>query len=155
MDKSWKKALRDSISDTFSTMFFVVPESDENILEGAEGKPVGGWLEGWIEFSKGAEKVRIWVWSPPELAMELASNILSCDPDEVSEEDLLDSYREMLNMVAGNVLTAVDQNSQWKMGLPNAAKLDGGDLAGLAAKSDEPIPFDAEDRPLLAGWHAE
>lgn len=152
MEMNWTKALLASISETFSTMFFVVPERDEDLFSEVKGDQADDWLEGWIEFSLGGDTVKIWVWSGPKLALELAANILSCEPDEVTSEDLLDAYREMINMVAGNVLTSLDQRGEWQMGLPNASKVSGKTVGGLSEQAQEVLCFDAEERPLLAGW---
>ena len=49
MDKIWKTALRESISEVFSTMFFLVPEEDDTLAESLAGNRAQAWLEGWLE----------------------------------------------------------------------------------------------------------
>ena len=79
MDKTWTKALRDSISEVFSTMFFMVPEEEEGLADRLAAEDAAGWLEGWVEITRPGESVRLWVWAGPGLAKELAGNILSLE----------------------------------------------------------------------------
>jgi hypothetical protein len=151
MDKTWTKALRDSISEVFSTMFFMVPEEDEGLADRLAAEDAAGWLEGWVEITRPGESVRLWVWAGPGLAKELAGNILSLEEEDLGPEEVLDAYAEMLNMVAGSVLTAVDPDSQWKLGLPQARRREGGRLGELAGGAQWTLGFDVESRPLLAG----
>lgn len=151
MEKIWTTALRDSISDVFSTMFFLVPEEDPSLAQALADKPAQHWLEGWLEVKQQEENVMVWIWAPPELARELAANIFSMEPEEVSQDDLLDAFREMLNMVVGSLLTIVDKESLWRMDLPQARHLEAGLLGEVAAKAQWVLSYDVEEKPLLAG----
>ena len=111
METNWSSALKASISEVFSTSFFLVPESYPDPPETAHQMSAEGWFEGFLDFSRAEQTVRIWVWTPKKIAVELAANIFACDPDEVDNEQVLDAYREMINMVSGNLLTVVDTES--------------------------------------------
>ena len=82
----------------------------------------------------------------------MAANIFACDPDEVDNEQVLDAYREMINMVSGNLLTVVDTESVWKMGLPNARVLGSGTVGQAVDAADWDMLFDVEGSPVVAGW---
>jgi hypothetical protein len=151
MDKIWKTALRESISEVFSTMFFLVPEEDAALAESLAGNSVDAWLEGWLEMTKGEEKVKVWIWSPPELVKELAANILSMEPEDTKPDDMLDAFKEMLNMVVGRLLTVVDTESQWRMGLPQAKHLSGGTVGEATQQAQWLLSYDVEEKPLMAG----
>lgn len=151
MQETWMKALKDSISEVFATMFFMVPEELEGLPAEIAQIDASGWLEGWVEMTRGEEKLRLLVWTPPEVARELAANILSCEPEDLSEDDVADAYREMLNMVAGSVLTAVDTESQWIMGLPQARVIEQGKVESMAAQARLLVAYEVEQKPLLAG----
>lgn len=151
MEQTWTTALKDSISEVFSTMFFMVPEEDESLLQTLAGEPANGWLEGWLEVVQGEEKVKVWVWAPPDLAGELAANILSLDPDGITPDDMTDAFKEMINMVVGRLLTVVDTNSEWRMGLPQGRQLDGGTVGEASQQAQWHILYDIEEKPLLAG----
>ncbi len=151
MDKIWKTALRESISEVFSTMFFLVPEEEPSLAESMAGYQAEAWLEGWLEVTRGEEKVKVWIWSPPELVKELAANILSLEPDDTTPDDMLDAYKEMLNMVVGRLLTVVDTESEWRMGLPQARHLETGTVGEATSQAQWLISYDVEEKPLLAG----
>ncbi len=152
MDQTWTTALKGSISDTFSTMFFVVPELDAKWEAELPKLPPESWLEGMVDLRLQGKEMRVWVWAPEALARELAANILTCEPDQLSQEDLLDSYREMLNMVAGSLLTQVDTDSSGNMGLPQAQLLPQAQPGAFSTQAQSLLVFDAEGKPLLAGW---
>lgn len=165
MDQTWTKALKGSISDVYSTMFFMVPEEDGEVLERLGAEPAAGWFAGLLEVTCAPAAVRVRIWGPEALARELAANIYSTEADEVSPEEVADAYREMINMVVGGLLTAVDSDSSWKMGLPHAeqiaapaepvegAKPAEPELLGQEfAKAVELLGFNVDGRPLVAGW---
>jgi hypothetical protein len=151
MEKTWTKALRDSISEVFATMFFLVPEEDPSLAQSLAANQAIGWLESWLEVVHQEETAKVWVWAPPELAIELAANILSLEQDDISAEDMLDAFKEMLNMVVGRLLTIVDTSSEWRMGLPNARHLEKGTLGEATSQAQWIISYDIEEKPLLAG----
>ena len=155
MEINWKTALRDSISNTFSTMFFLVP--NEISEESAElgGTEAAGWVEASLEIKGEGQSLKFLVWSPPDLARELAANILCCESDEIEPGDLMDAYREMMNMVTGSLLTAIDQATLWTMGLPKAETLGEGGLNNRFKTADELVFFEIEEYPLIAGWKAQ
>lgn len=154
MSKSWSTALKDSISEVFSTSFFLVPESYAEPIEVAHALAAKGWYEGFLDFVRQDEGVRIWVWSPERIAMELAANIFACDVGDLSPDQILDAYREMINMVSGNVLTSVDVDSAWRMGLPKAARIAQGTVGQVTARTQNQLIFEVEGQPVLAGWRA-
>lgn len=151
METNWTTALKESISEVFSTMFFLVVSEEPSLLSEVAGRPASGWLEGWLEVSKHPQSVRIWVWAPHEVAAELGANLMSLEPTDLGPEGLLDAYREMMNMVAGKVLTLVDRDGSWKMGLPNAAILQSGNVGEASAKAGQRFTYDSEDRPVVVG----
>ncbi len=150
MQKIWTKALRDSISDVFSTMFFMVPEEAPDLEQSLAREAERSWVEGWVDMEGPEGKARVLIWAPVELARELGANILSLEPGELAEEDMLDAYREMLNMVAGNHLTLVDDQGNWRMGLPQISPPR--DLAlPDTGQAQWILYFDVEGMPLVAG----
>ncbi len=151
MEKIWIKALKDSISEVFDTMFFMVPVPEPGLAEKVADLPASGWYEGSLSVRQQFEQVSIYVWAPSELATELAANILSSEPEELSTADVQDAYKEMLNMVAGSVLTVVDADSKWRMGLPQSTRLEQGALGQRLGLASQSLYFDVEERVLVAG----
>lgn len=151
METSWSRALKASISDAFSTMYFMVPEWDPEVLAQAGGIKAAGWCEGWVEITRERFKISLWLWSPPEVARELAANLLALEHHEVEPEQMLDAYRELLNMIGGGLLTNVDSQGLWHMGLPQARICDKGLLKERMAQAKELMGFAVDERPVVAG----
>jgi hypothetical protein len=57
----------------------------------------------------------------------------------------------MLNMVAGSLLTSMDPQGQWRMGLPQVRLLGPTPVRDLLKQVQEEMAFEAEGRPFLAG----
>ena len=155
MDQNWTKALKASISDTLGTMFFAVPEENPKLMAAGQVSSDMAWLLGWVVVKSGPQVVKVWLSSPEPLGKELAANLLSLEGVELSAEDLEDAYQELLNMVVGGLLTSVDSNSQWSMGLPEVVQLKANMLSQTLSKSEQSMAYDVEGFPLLAGWILE
>lgn len=151
MENNWSRALKASISDAFSTMYFLVPEWDPEVLAEAAGQKAEGWLEGWVEMTRERFRLSIWLWAPPEVVRELAANMLALEREDVGSDQMLDAFRELLNMVAGGLLTAVDAQGQWRMGLPEARVCDKGSVKEMLKQAKEQFGFFVDERPVLAG----
>jgi hypothetical protein len=151
MEIQWAKALRSSLTQVFSTMFFMVPEADPELTHILGPDSAQGWYEGGILFTLEGKRVVVMVWTPPALAAELAANILAQDAKSLGQDDILDAFKEMLNMVAGGLLTNVDPEGVWRMGLPMARVLGAGTVKAALARASETMAFEVEGRPLLAG----
>jgi hypothetical protein len=151
MENNWSKALRASISDVFSTMFFMVPEWDPELLPELGPQKAEGWHQGMVVVSRQQVEIGLWVWCPPQVSRDLAANILAQDPGDLESEQILDAFREMINMVAGGVLTTVDPQGSWTMGLPQSNRCGEGTLGQLLASTKEQMAFNVDDQPVLAG----
>ena len=151
MENNWSRALKASISDAFSTMYFLVPEWDPEVLAEAGGQKADGWLEGRVEMTREHFRLSIWLWAPPEVARELAANLLALNSPDLTEDQMMDAFRELLNMVAGGLLTAVDAQGQWRMGLPQARVCGRGLVKDLLRQGKEQFGFLVDERPVLAG----
>lgn len=152
---AWKQALREAISEVCATMFFMVPEPNPEAAENLASLAVTGWSLGQIELSQGEQRVRVFIGAPGEINRELAENLLAVEGGDLSDEDLADAFREMVNMVAGRVLTRVDDENRWVLGLPQSQRLPGGDAQTLLADKSGSLVLDLDGRPLLAAWREE
>lgn len=150
MQKIWTKALKDSISEVFNTMFFLVPVGEPGLAGEVAEQPAEGWYEGSLAVKRDDDLVTFHIWAQSGLARALAANILSSEPEDLSLADVLDAYKEMLNMVAGNVLTAVDADGQWRMGLPGSTRLGEGVMGQRLGQAGDALYFDVEGRTLVA-----
>jgi CheY-specific phosphatase CheX len=54
---------------------------------------------------KGVIEGKLLVIAPKELAVTIATNVLGCDPEDVSEESVSDVMKELANVIGGNFVT--------------------------------------------------
>lgn len=152
MNETWKTSLKDSISEVFGTSFFLVPEPAPELLDDYLGLPAAGWLEGSLTVSHGQQKATFWIWAPMDVGRELAANIYAMETSDVDEAQVVDAYAEMMNMVAGGLLTKVDDQGVWEMGLPQAAALTAGPVGQRTKQAAGVMAFEVGSRPLISGW---
>jgi hypothetical protein len=152
MEVKWKKVLKDSISEAFSTMYFMVPEEMPDLLDERGDEFKGSWFQSSLSANRDSITIKIWAWGPAELARILSSNILSCEPEDVEDSDMMDAYGEMLNIVVGSVLTAIDPKGEWRMGLPESSHVSAKDLGPAFAQAQDHLFYDLEEHPFICGW---
>jgi CheY-specific phosphatase CheX len=121
MFQTIRENLREATFNVLETMFFAVPEH-------FDGAGDGQWdVEGVIRLTA-AQKLTVFLLLPKNLGISLASNFLGIEPEEVSKDQLLDLMREMTNMVGGNLVTRLGDETI-ALGLPESR------LAPLSDKS--------------------
>lgn len=112
-----KEVLRDVISEVFETMFFTDVDFEES--GGADGAFEYG-SRTRLEHNEGCLVLTMRIGE--KFARIITANFLGIDEakaNEITEEDLLDSLRELANMVAGGC-HAHTHGSDWKLGIPGA-----------------------------------
>ncbi len=110
MSQPIRKILANVIFNVLETMFFVIPE------RGEEEALIPWEMEGVIRIT-GGKDVTVRLLLPLSLSVQLASNFLGLEPEEVGENQLLDLVRELTNMVGGNLLTSME-NGDLSLSLP-------------------------------------
>jgi hypothetical protein len=112
-----EEVLRDVISEVFETMYF----TDVGFGESQAGSGVFEYgSETRLEHHEGCLVLRMRVGE--KFARMITANFLGIDEaraGEVKEEELVDSLRELANMVAGGC-HAHAEGSDWKLGIPRA-----------------------------------
>ncbi|MDR3568771.1 MAG: chemotaxis protein CheX [Syntrophobacteraceae bacterium] len=106
------------ISEVFETMYFTDVDFEEREGEGEGVFEYGS--ETRLEHSEGCIVLRMRIGE--KFAKMITANFLGIDEaraDEVKEDDLVDSLRELANMVAGGC-HAHAPGSDWKLGIPRA-----------------------------------
>ncbi|MEM1424719.1 MAG: chemotaxis protein CheX [Planctomycetota bacterium] len=81
-------------------------------------------------------------------ALELASSLLGCEPDEIDvEEQGVDAVRELANILAGCVLTSIGgEEHAFRLGLPETANANPEPGGGVACA------MDSMGEPLVVSW---
>ena len=112
-----KEVLRDVISEVFETMFFADVDFEER--EGA-GRAFEYGSETRLENHDGCIVLTMQI--SEKFARMITANFLGMEEaraNEIDEDDLVDSLRELANMVAGGC-HAHANDSDWKLGIPRA-----------------------------------
>ena len=124
MDLLRQEVLRGVISEVFETMFF----TDVGFEECGGGGPAFEYeSETRLEHREGCVILRMRIGQ--KFARMITANFLGIDEsraNEVKEEELVDSLRELANMVAGGC-HAHAGDSDWKLGIPRAWRTGGGE----------------------------
>ncbi len=79
----------------------------------------GGWVRATITYD-GEQKGAISLSVPVGLCAEISANILGMDPEDIGDDILArDSLKEMLNVVCGHVVPALQsEDRDFELGLP-------------------------------------
>ncbi len=92
-------ALREAAEQTFDTLCFMLPEeTDERLAEELEAAA-------WVQFT-GPVNGHLALWLHGSLQATLVGNMLGTE-EALPAEDLDDGLKEIVNVICGNVLTAI------------------------------------------------
>lgn len=93
---------------------------------------------------------RLAIFVPRSLGVELAANVLGTDADDpLADEKALDACKELLNVVCGNVLTAIWGTSPvFDLSIPECAPMTGSAFLEEINGNAEGL-FLVEERPIL------
>ncbi len=116
MITQWEPILKDVISDVLETMFFAMVDFDE----GGEQKSFDYRSEICIVNHQG--RIAISLCVSGEFARMITANLLGIDEEQVGEDDLCDTLRELTNMVGGSYHARM-KNHEWSLGIPRAWRI--------------------------------
>jgi len=111
----------------------------------------GDWVRATIEFS-GDKKGAIALTDPSELCAEISANILGLEPDDIGDEVLArDSFKEMLNVVCGHIVPALQgEEYDFDLGLPHLEEISS-EQANALADAQGSTCFDLDCSPVILG----
>lgn len=117
--KALISAIKVSISDVLSTMFFmpvdvVSAASSDNRVDESEIVSVS------LDFTGPAKGV-FWLELPMALARDVTSDFLGMDSGRLSAEDVTGTIKEMINMLVGNALSVYAPEETFTLGIPTSA----------------------------------
>ncbi len=147
MREQMSRTLRDSISEVLETMFFLCPQVIEEGEEGSEGAGSGEDFHVQIQ-SSNATPYRIVLGVPEGLARKMRENIIDTGGEEPARADLQDIACELANMVAGQFLSTLENDTRKRLSIPEV-------LANFTAEPDSWLEgrFDVEGETLRAYLH--
>lgn len=126
MKKKLMTAVMTSISEVMETMFFLPVEfaSDATLAKCGLDKEKTPACQ--LSFS-GDISGRIILLVHESLVAEMAQNFMGESCEHLTDEYLMGTLTEMLNMVCGNALSKIDADIPFELGIPE--KIDASDIA--------------------------
>jgi len=127
-------------------MFFVLPEPSEANED-----------QQWDIYARirldGEVSLVLKVLLPKDLALNLASDFLGSDPDEVTDEALFDLMKELANMIGGNTVTEMKSSTEMSLGIPESGFMETTEIS--PAEQDNMIVIQIHDQRMAVVWSEE
>jgi CheY-specific phosphatase CheX len=119
MDKeALTEAMKESISKVLETMFFLpiepLDQATGEDLDRLKSRPL---TVADLKFS-GPVSGALRLYIPNELALSLTANFLGCEEGEVSQRQTGQTIQEILNMIAGNTFSELNDNAIYNLEIP-------------------------------------
>lgn len=106
MANPYDQVLREATEETFGSMAFMFPLSEEEATDGPAGKTVTAQ----VAFC-GPRRGGMTIAVPQEMMAPLAANMLGLEGDTpASDEQQIDALKEILNVICGNLLPLIGSN---------------------------------------------
>lgn len=100
----------------------------------------------------GARAGQIALAAAPDLARQIAVNLYSLEPDEITEIQAMDALKELLNIMTGNYLHALEGDAPiFDLSAPVLTTPDRADFARQWAGRPQ-AALNVEGRPLILGF---
>jgi CheY-specific phosphatase CheX len=111
-------AMKNSISDVLETMFFMpLDYPDTGTIEDLWRPEYSEILTGKLDF-KGPFSGYLIFFIPKEMAASLAARFLGMDEGKVSQENVNETVKEIVNMIAGGTFSHYDESEVFHLGIP-------------------------------------
>lgn len=145
MERLWE-ILKNVTSEVFETMFylFIEPQDDEDIYN-LRSQWQGPGVLAQVTL-QGPQTFTLGLALPVELCRLMAKNFLGLHEDEVSQESLVDVLKESSNMIAGLLVSHLNNSSAYQLQIPQ------GQLINLDAtinlKAAGKVLWDIDGHPM-------
>lgn len=148
------KIMKGAIFNVLETMFFQMVQlvEDSRPAEWLEGEPdlIGAKLDFEGPFSG-----TFFFFVPANKASRITADFLGLDEDEVDEQQRADTVKEALNMIGGNMLSQLEENSGFHLGIPQIVQTTSSARQPIDELNGCSILIDCEGDHLAAGLHMD
>jgi len=115
------QAMKASISEVLEQMFFLpIDVVDDNGEGSAMVIDAPQTIAARVDFDGPSSGVFV-LHIPSALAASITADFLGASADELSDEQITGTVKEMLNMLAGNSLSAYDAHASFNLNIPEVA----------------------------------
>jgi hypothetical protein len=146
MNGQYRMAMKQAISNVLETMFFFLPSfiDDGTELPGNVGVCE---IATTISVTNDSEHIKILFWATEHFARMTTANFLGMGESEVQKEDMVDTVKELANMIGGDHLARLAPGS-WQLGIPCLESPENGDRV-FPPPSSNSLQLWADDEPML------
>jgi CheY-specific phosphatase CheX len=144
------KAMKASISDVLETMFYQMVQIVGNDCGLQAWFAPGQSLLGVTLNFSGPSAGSFYILIPVDMANEITANFLGLDAGEIDAEQRTDTVKEALNMVSGGMLSVIDPQGAFKLGIPKIIAEDELTHDKLKDLPKDVILLETEDNRLAA-----
>lgn len=145
------KAMKASISNVLEKMFFktvTIYEADTALPEWFQAaEPLTGAS---LSF-EGPESGSIYFIVPESAATQITADFLGLEADQVDAAKCADTVKEALNMIGGSMLSGLDRQRAYKLGIPRLIEAAALEAEGLQDFSRDPILLETAAYRMVAG----
>jgi CheY-specific phosphatase CheX len=122
--KALIRAMKNSISEVLETMFFLPVEFSDTVNTNEFWNPEGIQMSATkLDFS-GPFSGSFVLFIPEEFAVSLTADFLGKDKEKVSQNNVIETSKEIINMVAGSTFANLDDQSVFDLNIPESILFD-------------------------------
>ena len=151
MDPNLNETISEVVCDVFEKLAFMFGEvADRDELPAAADTNVRATMT-----YSGATTGSLSVTVPQEVCFEIAANVLGTDSDEIEDAQSHDALKEVLNVLCGNLLTAVaGEDPVFDLSVPEIDQIDANAWTALVEDNNN-IVFLIDDSPVIVRFTSE
>ncbi len=120
MGSEWEQVLKEVISEVLETMFFAMVEFDQS----EPGNHPFDYESEILLFNPEGQ-ILISLQVSEEFARMTTADFLGIGQDQLKDDDIEDSMKELANMIGGGYHARID-DAKWELGIARAWKIDPG-----------------------------
>lgn len=145
------KAMKASISNVLETMFFLMVQISGGHCTPQEWFPRSQPLMGATLNFNGPVTGTFYLLIPLNMAEQIAANFLGLNAEEINVEQRKDTVKEALNMIGGGILSNMEQNGAFKLGIPKMIEEDALSYETLNTLYGDGLFIETSEHRLAAG----
>lgn len=112
------RAMKNSISEVLETMFFLPVEVSDTVNEEKLRKLEGIQISATKLDFNGPFSGSFVLFIPHEFAVSLTADFLGKDREKVSQDNVIETSKEAINMIAGSTFANLDDQAVFDLNIP-------------------------------------
>ena len=144
------EAMKSSISEVFEKMFFLPLEyCKSEVMEDVWGSGNKEIFASKLNFS-GPFSGHFRFIIPGDLALSITSSFMGMTEDDISQDMITGTVKEIVNMLAGNTFSAYDEQAVFSLDIPEIDYVNKGEREDSGYEEKVFVVFNSLDSSLIA-----